>query len=105
MYTPGPSDQELASVGLMREDVEDTSITEVWPENWLPFQVFHRMGNRWIHGMNGPTCLDLSAYHLFTQRCKVRKKDYDNVFDAVMVLESEALRVMAKASAEQSKQH
>ena len=105
MYTPGPTDHELESLGLMREDVEDTSVTEVWPENWLPFQVFHRMGNRWLHGMNGPTCLDLSCFHLFTQRCNVKKKDRDAVFDAVLTLESEALRVMAKANAESAKKH
>ena len=55
MYAPGPSEAELAAIGLKREDVEDTSIAEIWPENYLAFQIFTRCGTQWNSGMGGPT--------------------------------------------------
>lgn len=90
-------------LGVQREDVENTEITEVWPENWKAFQVFRRLGNRWLYGMNGPVSLDMSSYHLFTQRCRVRLQEWDDVFDCILIMENEALRVMAKQQEERAK--
>jgi hypothetical protein len=45
MYDSGPSDEELKAFCLTREDVEDTSDFEIWPENWIPFLVFLRSVN------------------------------------------------------------
>lgn len=45
--------------------------------------------------MNGPVCLDLSSIRLYFKRCGVKKSEFDDVFDALHVMESEALRVMS----------
>lgn len=96
MYERGPSDEELEAIGLCREDVVDTTPIEVWPENWLPLEVFRRMRTQWDCGMNGATGLRYPSIPLILKRVGVPKKQFAEVFDAVQILEYEALRCMAQ---------
>jgi hypothetical protein len=61
MYDSGPSDEELKAFCLTREDVEDTSDFEIWPENWMPFLVFSEVSTQWRVGAGGATGLDYVA--------------------------------------------
>jgi hypothetical protein len=93
----------LQLLGIKREDLGVEETTEIWPENWKSFQVFNRMGNRWLRDMNGPICLDMSAYHLFTRRCRVAEDEWDEVLDAVQVMENAALATVAEHQARKQK--
>lgn len=93
MYDPGPSEEELEKIGLKREDVEDNSDFEVWPENWMPLQVFSELSTQWRMGPGGPTGLDYGAVQWVMGLLKV-KRQYEVLRD-IRVLESSALKTMS----------
>ncbi len=93
MYDSGPSDEELAAIGINREDVEDTSDFDVWPENWIPLQVFSELSTQWRMGPGGPTGLDYGAVQWVMGLLKV-KRQYEVLRD-IRVLESSALKTMS----------
>ena len=74
----------------------DNSTIEVWPENWLPFQVFSGSATQWRVGAGGATGLDYLAVDWVMGMLKVPEEDRLDVFHAVRILESEALRQMNK---------
>jgi hypothetical protein len=95
MYESGPSQDELDMLGFALEDIADMSDTEIWPENWMPFQIFKRLGTQWVVGPGGPVGLNYSSILIvFDIFGVVKKKEKEDVFDALRVLESEALRQM-----------
>ena len=96
MYDAGPTDAELEAIGLMRDDVEDTSVTEIWPENMLPFQVFNEISSQWRVGMNGPTALDQNFAFSYMDRMGLRHKKQLEVIRAIKVMERAALTQMNK---------
>jgi len=96
MYDPGPSDDELAAIGIRREDVEDTSDMDVWPENWAPFSVFDEIRTQWRVGAGGPTGLDYNMAFEFMKLMKVKKSMHLETIRAIRVMEREALRQMHK---------
>ena len=81
MYDPGPSDDELKAIGLLREDVTDTS----------DFQ----LSTQWRVGYSGPTGLDYTAVEWVMSLMKVKKKR--EVFRAIRIMESSALSQMSKS--------
>lgn len=95
MYDSGPSQEELDAIGLLREDVTDDSDFEVWPENWLPFQVFSQVSTQWRVGYGGPTGLDYSQVKWVMELMQVKKPL--EVLHAIRTLESSALKTMARA--------
>lgn len=92
MYDSGPSDEELDAIGLRREDVEDTSDFEVWPENWLPYRVFSDASTQWRMGPSGPTGLDYLVVKWVMELMRV-KRPYE-VLCSIQVLEASALKTM-----------
>jgi hypothetical protein len=92
MYDPGPSEEELEAIGLLREDVEDTIDVEVWPENWVPFKVFNKVSTQWRVGAGGATGLDYSVVYSTMDRMKIKKQLA--VLDAIRVMEASALSTM-----------
>lgn len=95
MYDSGPSDEELKALFLTREDVEDTSDFEVWPENWIPFLVFSEVSTQWRVGAGGATGLDYGPVKWVMGLMKVKKK-YE-VLRAIRTMESSALKTMNKS--------
>lgn len=95
MYDPGPSDEELKAFCLTREDVEDTSDFEIWPENWVPFLVFSEVSTQWRVGAGGATGLDYVAVKWVMDLMKIKKK-YE-VLRAIRTMESSALKTMNKS--------
>ena len=94
MYDSGPSTGELEALGLSREDVEDNSDVEVWPENWTAFCVFNKVSTQWRVGTGGAIGLDYNVVYSTMDRMKI--KNQIKVLDAVRVMECEALRVINK---------
>lgn len=95
MYDSGPSDEELKAFCLTREDVEDTSDFEIWPENWVPFLVFSEVSTQWRVGAGGATGLDYVAVKWVMDLMKIKKK-YE-VLRAIRTMESSALKTMNKS--------
>ena len=96
MYDSGPSDEELAAIGLHREDVEDNSNMEIWPENMLPFQVFNEVSSQWRTGMNGPTALDWNIAFRMMDLMEIKPKKQLDVIRGIKVMERAALNQMHK---------
>lgn len=96
LYTPGPSAEECAAIGILPEDVEDNSITEVWEENWLTFQIFLRLRRQWRVGMAGPTGMDYGLLPLLFNRFGVKPKKQPDILDGLQIMEDAALATMAK---------
>ena len=97
MFDSGPSDAELEAIGIRREDVADNSVTEIWPENMLPFQVFNEISSQWRVGMNGPTALDQNFAFSYMDRMGLTHKKQLKVIRAIMVMEGAALKQMRKS--------
>lgn len=95
MYDSGPSDEELKALYMTREDVEDTSDFEIWPENWIPFLVFSEVSTQWRVGAGGATGLDYVAVKWVMYLMKIKKK-YE-VLRAIRTMESSALKTMNKS--------
>lgn len=96
MFDSGPSDEELAAIGIRREDVEDHSVVEIWPENELPFKVFNEVSSQWRVGVNGPTALDWNIAFRIMDLMGVKSKKQLEVIRAIKVMESSALSQMNK---------
>jgi hypothetical protein len=75
--------------------VASTTITPVWPENQVPFEVFMALMTQWRVGMSGPTGLDYAAVPVVMKFYQVAPADRRRVFDDLRVMESEALKVFA----------
>lgn len=97
MYDSGPSDAELEAIGLLREDVEDTSTTEIWPENWLPYVIFSDVGSQWRVGAGGATALDYNVVFRMMDLRGIKKKKQLEVMRALKVMERAAVDQMNKS--------
>lgn len=95
MYDSGPSDAELEAIGLLREDVVDCSDFEIWPENWLPYDVFSEISSQWRIGMNGPTSLDHNVLFKNLDMRNLSRKKYRDTYKAVRIMEVAALKQMS----------
>lgn len=96
MYDPGPSDEELFALGLLREDVADTSTLEVWPENWIPYKVFSEVSTQWRVGPGGRVGLDYLAVNWLMNLTKIKQKKRFEILKAIQVMEYSALKIMSK---------
>jgi len=94
MYAPGPSEAELKAIGITRADVQDDSITDIWPENYEAFSIFARCSTQWNVGPGGPVGLNYPTVALLCDTFGVKKKRKPEVFDAIQTLEREALNQM-----------
>ena len=84
----------MAAFGFSKDDFAGEAEFAVWPDNWLALSVFLDMDTQWRVGAVGPTGLDYSALEPVMRLQGVRKRDRQDVFAAVRVMEAEALRVM-----------
>lgn len=81
--------------GVSAADFDDT--VEVYPDNWTAFRVMEAMGTQWRTGMAGATGLDYGAVPAVMSLIGVSKKNRDQVFHDIRVMEAEALAVMSEA--------
>ncbi|TKD32591.1 hypothetical protein FCG41_21925 [Azotobacter chroococcum] len=66
----------------------------IWPDNWQAVGVFLDMDTQWRVGMAGPVGLDYGALEPVMRMRGIKKRDRQDVFAAVRIMEAEALRVM-----------
>lgn len=77
-------------------DMPPPDVLGVWPENWLPLQVFCAMDTQWRTGVNGATGLDYAVLPVVMRWQGVPRADQPEVFDGVRVMEAEALRWLSE---------
>lgn len=70
-----------------------TVVVEVWPENWLPLQVFCAMRTQWNEGFNGRTGFRYEALREIRFAYGIKSADWPDVFDAIRVMEAAALEL------------
>jgi hypothetical protein len=72
----------------------DSDEFEIWPDNWLPIEVFISMGTQWRTGMAGPTGLDYGVLRDVMALRRVPEADQPELFDWLRLMEVEALDEM-----------
>lgn len=96
MYERPIDPREIAPFGLTLEDFAGDPV-EIWPEHRPAFEAFVAMGTQWRIGMAGPTGLDYNVLLPLLNRMDLSKDAWDDTFEAVRVMEHEALQVMREA--------
>jgi len=66
----------------------------VWPDNWDAVGVFASMQTQWRIGPAGVTGLDYAGLEGVMRLSGVKKRDRQDVFECVRVMEAEALKAM-----------
>ncbi|GGX11134.1 hypothetical protein GCM10007242_16490 [Pigmentiphaga litoralis] len=96
MYWTAPGQKELDNWGLTMADVMPAAV-EMWPDNVLIQRVFRTLQTQWVLGGTGkPTGLNYASLSFVMRRCGVPRKDMDDVFDGIQVMEAAALDQMYK---------
>lgn len=89
----------MAAFGLREEDYGPRpEAIEVWPENWEAALTFVALATQWRSGMNGPTGLDYGAIEPVLRLRGVASDQWSSIFDALRIMESEALDVMREGA-------
>ncbi|RJG10913.1 hypothetical protein D3879_14625 [Pseudomonas cavernicola] len=83
----------MEAFGFTREDMGSDEFW-VWPDNWQAVDVFITMGTQWRVGMAGATGLDYGVLNDVMRLHGIKKRGRDDVFAAVRIMESAALKVM-----------
>lgn len=102
MYTPGPTEHELAAFGLTMEDFAG-DVVEVWPENERAYRVFADLRTQWRVAMGGASGLDYNVLFAKLDRMQLSPHEYDELEDDVRTMEYAALERMAEEAQESRK--
>jgi hypothetical protein len=95
MYTPVPSEHEIAAAGMLPEDLECEAV-ELWPENERAYFLFVDLQTQWRVGMGGATGLDYLVLFAKLDRMKLSDEEAEELEQDIRTMEHEALRVMAE---------
>lgn len=95
MYEADASAHQAGLFGLSLEEIPP-EIIEIWDINWAAFSVFHSMSTQWRVGMSGPTGLDYSVIPTIASMLGYKKKDVQDMFPDIQVMENEALITMGE---------
>jgi len=68
----------------------------VYPDNILTVKIFCDMATQWRVGMNGLIGLDYNVLPFVFSTRRIKKKDREDVFDSLKVMENAVLRDHAK---------
>lgn len=98
MYGKPVDEAGLAMLGLTLDDLDDGSKAEIWPENMPAVMAFDAMGTQWRVSHCGATGLDYSALPAVLRLLGIARAQWSDVFDALRILEDEAMKVMREAS-------
>jgi hypothetical protein len=98
MFTPAPTEHELAAAGLTAEDLEGDAV-EVWPENQQAYILFADLRTQWRVGMGGPTGLDYLVLYAKLDRMRLTDDEADQLESDLRVMEYEALQTLAESRA------
>lgn len=78
-------------MGLSLEDFPPPADVPVWAENWPPLQLYLRNKTQWRVGAAGPVGLDYQVLYHDLDRQGVTGEDFDDMMDAIRVIESTVL--------------
>lgn len=76
--------------------VQSSCVSEIWPENLLPFDVFSALQTQWRIGMSGPTGLDYGVLPVVLDIKQIEPPQRAEIFADVQIMEAEALRFFAE---------
>ncbi|ATA55170.1 hypothetical protein CKY39_19605 [Variovorax boronicumulans] len=92
IYTPDPTPQEAADIGLT---VEEASLeVDCWPEHEVVAGVFGRMGTQWNTSFSGATGLNYCALPVVLRLAGVPRADWRRLFEDIRTMERAALDFM-----------
>ncbi|MCT6721656.1 DUF1799 domain-containing protein [Acidovorax sp. K2F] len=96
-YVPAYTEAEAHSEGWELEDYESETL-EVWPDNERAMDAFRRVGTRWMYGAMGgvPTGLRWEAIYPLIDRMGLEPGEWDELVDALQVMEIAAIETMRK---------
>lgn len=92
LYRKAPTLQEAQAWGLTVEEATGPPFG-VWPDLMPPVNVFSAMQTQWRTGMAGATGLDYTALPAVMRLMGMPRADWPEAFDAIRVLEDEALNI------------
>jgi hypothetical protein len=95
LHEPPITEAEAKSEGFELDDYE-TDIIEVWPDNERAYELFRRVGTRWmIPPMGGvPIGLRWEALYPLMDRMGLDESEWNDLHDSLMVMESAAIDTM-----------
>lgn len=93
LYSTGPTEAEAAVFGLTLEEASGPPVI-VWPDNLPAVNAFIAMSTQWRIGMNGATGLDYGVIPTVLRLASIARPDWPDTFDALRILEDEALKVI-----------
>jgi hypothetical protein len=93
MFTPAPSEHELAAAGLTAEDFECEEV-EVWPENHQAYLLFVSLQTQWRVSAGGASGLDFMVAYQRMDRMGLAPEEYDELDQDLQAMELAALAVM-----------
>lgn len=102
MFTPAPSESELAAAGLTPEDFAGEAV-EIWPENQQAYILFSELQTQWRMSMAGPTGLDYNTLFHKLDRMRLASDEYEDLEGDIRSMEFAALGAMAEVAESRSK--
>lgn len=84
----------LSIFGLTEDDMEETNIVYLYPDNWDTFMVFEFLSTQWRTSGNGITGLDYNVIPLALSTLEVPEDEIPITVMGVRIMESEALKTM-----------
>lgn len=95
MFTPAPTEKELAAAGLTLADFDGEDV-EIWPENVPAYRLLCFAQTQWRVGAGGATGLDYTPVFHKMDRMKLDPEDYEDLEDDIRAMEFAALEAMSK---------
>ena len=93
MYEAAPTDAELATAGMTRDEV--TTSVEIWPNNVRAYNTFYGLRKQWnIAPMGGPTGLNFLVAYNRMDRMGLTTEEYNQLDEDLQVMEDAALQAM-----------
>ncbi|WP_397453927.1 DUF1799 domain-containing protein [Pseudomonas sp. NA-150] len=95
MYEPSASAEQVSLFGLSLAELDED--VEIWPDNWPAFRLFNALSTQWRTGAFGATGLDYTAIRDVAAFLGIKKKQIQEVFPDLQVMEAEAMLVMSES--------
>lgn len=89
------SEHQASLFGLTLDEIPPEEI-EVWDVNWPAFTLFHSLSTQWRVGMGGAIGLDYTAVQSTAKMLGFKKKEIQDMFSDIQVMENEALLTMGE---------
>lgn len=99
LYERLPAEEKLNAFGFKSSDF-DTGPTEIWPENWQAFLLFHGLQTQWRTCDAGLIGLDYNVLYKKLDRLDLSREEADRLEGDVCVMEFEALATLQEAAAD-----